>query len=76
MSRFVKTPVWAFHGARDPVVPVALSRAMIESLQKTGGNPKYTEYPRTKHDSWTPAYAEPDLLPWLFSQRREAGEGK
>jgi predicted peptidase len=63
-------PIWAFHGELDPVVPVARSRNMIAALRRAGGDPRYTEYPGEGHSCWTRAYHEPDLLPWLFSQRR------
>lgn len=63
-------PVWAFHGARDPIVPVERSRTAIAALRAAGGTARYTEYPHVGHDSWTYAFAEPDLLPWLFSHRR------
>jgi predicted peptidase len=46
------------------------SRSMIENLTKTGGHPRYTEYPRVGHNSWDRAFDEPELLSWLFSQRR------
>lgn len=63
-------PLWAFHGARDEVVRVERSRRIVAALQKAGGAPRYTEYPEVGHDSWSRAFAEPELLPWLFSQRR------
>ncbi|MFO0576652.1 MAG: PHB depolymerase family esterase [Polyangia bacterium] len=63
-------PLWAFHGARDEVVRVERSRRIVAALQKGGGAPRYTEYPEVGHDSWSRAFAEPELLPWLFSQRR------
>ncbi len=65
----VNTPVWTFHGDADPVVKVELSRAMIQAIREAGGNPRYTEYPGVGHDSWTPAFEEPDLLRWLTSHR-------
>ena len=65
-------PIWAFHGARDPVVPVERSRRMVAALKRCGGNVRYTEYPEVGHDSWKDALGEPNLLPWLFSQRRAA----
>ena len=65
--RMKDIPVWAFHGAEDNVVPVEYTRRMVESLRAAGGNPKYTEYAGTGHDSWTPAYEEPDLLDWMFA---------
>lgn len=63
-------PFWIFHGAADPVVPVELSRDIVEALKKAGASPKYTEYPGVGHDSWTQAYQEPELVEWLLSQRR------
>ncbi len=64
--------VWAFHGALDPAVPVIRSQEMIKALEAAGGQPLYSEYPYVKHDSWTIAYGEPELLPWMFAQKRGA----
>lgn len=64
------TPIWAFHGDADKVVPVERSRELIEALRQAGVNPRYTEYAGTGHDSWTPALAEPELLTWLFAQKK------
>ena len=64
-----KLPVWAFHGADDATVPVARSRDVIAALKARGGTPRYTEYPASErhgHFSWRPAYADPQLLPWMF----------
>lgn len=63
-------PISCFHGDEDRSVKVELSRTMIEALKAAGGAPKYTEYPGVGHDSWTATYANPDVLAWLFSQRR------
>jgi predicted peptidase len=62
-------PLWAFHGSLDDVNDVKYSRIMIEALKKSGGNPKYTEYPNVKHASWGLAYKEPGLFEWLFTQQ-------
>ncbi len=62
--------VWAFHGVEDPTVPLARSQEMIAALKAAGGSPLYSEYPYVKHDSWETAYGEPELLPWMFAQRR------
>lgn len=66
-----KFPAWIFHGAKDPVVDVNDSRKMYAALKAAGANVKYTEYPEAKHDSWNNVFAEPELLPWLFSQKRK-----
>ena len=65
-------PVWAFHGARDGVVPVARSRNMVAALRAAGACVRYTEYAGTGHDCWNPAGREPDLLPWLFGKCRDS----
>ncbi|MBO9573274.1 MAG: prolyl oligopeptidase family serine peptidase [Chitinophagaceae bacterium] len=61
-------PLWVFHGDADKIVPVSNSRLMVNALRKEGAKVKYTEYPGVGHDSWDNAFAEPDLLKWLFAQ--------
>jgi len=63
-------PIWVFHGESDKVVPVSNSRLMVNSLRAAGAQVKYSEYPGVGHDSWTNAFAEPQLLEWLFDQKR------
>jgi predicted amidohydrolase YtcJ/acetyl esterase/lipase len=67
-----KTPVWAFHGDADALIPVTETRRLVEALRKSGGNSSYTEYAGVNHDAWTPALAEPDLPAWLLAQKRGA----
>ena len=69
-ARVKDMAIWAFHGDADKAVPVERTREMIEALRAAGGHPLYSEYPGVEHDSWTAAYQEPELLPWLFAQRR------
>lgn len=64
-----RIPVWMFHAADDPVVPVVRSRQMTDALRHFGVIPRLTEYPAALtigHASWRPAYADPELVPWLF----------
>jgi predicted peptidase len=68
-SRLVRTPVWAFHGEKDEAVSVERSRSMIAAIKKAGGSPKYTEYGGAGHVIWDQVFSEPDLLPWVFTQR-------
>ncbi len=63
-------PTWVFHGAKDSVVPVERSMAMVESLKKDGAAPKLTVYPTAGHDSWTETYNNPELYEWLLAQKR------
>ncbi|GAB4408937.1 MAG: dienelactone hydrolase family protein [Microscillaceae bacterium] len=64
-------PIWNFHGALDAVVKPSRSRNMIQALQAAGGQVRYTEYPDVQHGSWKPAYAEPEFLHWLFTQKKK-----
>jgi predicted peptidase len=69
-KRIRKTEFWIFHGDKDAVVSVANSRKMVSRLKHLKARVKYTEYPNVNHNSWDNAFAEPDLLPWLFSNKR------
>ena len=69
--RIATLPIWAFHGARDTVIPVTESRKLIAAIRKVGGHPRYTEYRTIGHDIWIPAFSEPGLVDWVFSQHRE-----
>ena len=62
-------PIWIFHGDKDPVISVSNSRLLYNTLNSRLTKAKYTEYPNVSHDSWKNAFAEKDLLPWLFSQK-------
>jgi predicted peptidase len=69
-SALVGVPIWAFHGDVDNRVPVEKSREMIAAIKAAGGNPKYTELKDVGHDSWTPAYSDPDgVIKWMFEQK-------
>lgn len=69
-DRVVGLPIWAFHVDGDPVMKVKYTRNMIDAIRSAGGNPRYTEYKGTSHGDLLRAYKEPELLPWLFVQRR------
>lgn len=69
-AKIADVPLWVFHGAKDDTVPPQFSRDMVRAIQAAGGHPGYCEYPDVGHDSWTCAFEEPRLLPWLFAQRR------
>ncbi|MCA1808098.1 MAG: prolyl oligopeptidase family serine peptidase [Lentisphaerae bacterium] len=69
-ARIAHLPIWAFHGEQDPTVPVSGSRDMRAAIKIAGGEMKYTEYPGVGHKSWENAWAEKDLVPWLFKQKK------
>jgi predicted peptidase len=64
-------PVWAFHGAKDPVVKLAESERMVNALKQLGCREvQLTIYPEAGHDSWTEAYNDPKLYEWLLAHKR------
>lgn len=65
-----KVPLWIFHGNNDSVVPVDHSMVMADAVRNNGGDPKLTIYPGVDHNSWDNAFAEPQLIPWLFSHSK------
>ena len=69
-AAMARLPMWVFHGSADDVVPVAASHELVARVRELGGAPRYTVYPGVGHDSWTPAYADPEVLAWLLAQRR------
>ncbi|MGA3145452.1 MAG: prolyl oligopeptidase family serine peptidase [Verrucomicrobiota bacterium] len=64
-------PVWAFHGAKDPVVPPIESEHMVGLLKQLGDKDvKLTIYPDALHDCWTQTYANPELFEWFLKHSR------
>ncbi len=70
VEKFKNVPVWAFHGEDDEAVPVAATKNMITALETAGGSPKVTYYPDTGHDSWTATYSNPEVIRWIFQQKK------
>ena len=62
-----KVPVWAFHGAKDRVVPIERSQDLVNTLKELGVDVKFTIYPDAGHDSWTETYDNPKIYDWLLS---------
>ncbi len=65
-----KTELWVFHGANDDVVSPQLSVNMVNAYLNAGGKPNFSLYADDDHNSWDSAFAEPQLLTWLFSKSK------
>jgi predicted peptidase len=63
-------PVWAFHGALDPTVPLSASQEMVDAVRGAGGDVRFTVYPNVAHDSWTKTYNDQEVYDWLLSHRK------
>ena len=64
------TPFWIFHGGMDDIISVDYAHSMNDALSEAGGHPILTIYPNANHNSWDPAFAEPELLKWLFAHKK------
>jgi len=73
-KRLAHVPVWTFHGAKDKIVPIEVTRLIVESMKKGSGSVKFTVYPDAGHDAWTRTYENPEVWKWLLSQRRRSAE--
>jgi predicted peptidase len=61
-----RVKLWVFHGESDDVVPLYHSQRMVDAIKKDKGDVRFSVYPGVGHNSWENAFAEPELLPWLF----------
>jgi predicted peptidase len=64
------TPVWAFHGSDDRVIPAEQSRMMVKALHDRGNQARYTEYGGEGHGIWDRVYSDPDVVHWMLAQRK------
>lgn len=65
-------PVWAFHGTEDGAVPYQRSVEMIEAIHKAGGRKaRFTTLKHVGHNSWSAAYATPELYEWFNRNHRQ-----
>jgi predicted peptidase len=56
-NSYKNTPLWAFHGAVDTVVPASGSRNTIAAIENAGGTrERYTELAGQNHVIWGPIY--------------------
>jgi predicted peptidase len=62
--------IWAFHGEKDPTIPLDRMRELVAALQAAHGHPMFTIYPNGVHYHAKNGLHERNLLPWMFAQRR------
>jgi predicted esterase len=70
VPKLLKLAVWAFHGAKDQVVPLADSKQMVDAIQAAGGNARLTIYPDRGHDTCNVTFSNNEVDDWLLRQRR------
>ena len=63
-------PFWAFHGDKDNVIKLADQQKTVDAMKKAGVQIKFTIYEGVGHNSWSRAYANPEIYKWLLDQKR------
>lgn len=66
-----KVSLWLFHGDIDPVVPSTFSEQFNRRLKREHAAVRFNLYHGVAHDCWLKAFAEPDLMSWLFAQKKQ-----
>ncbi|MCE5341114.1 MAG: prolyl oligopeptidase family serine peptidase [Planctomycetaceae bacterium] len=70
-AKYIKTPVWAFHGAKDDTVPMVRSQEMVDVMKTNGVEVEFTIYPELGHNCWDAAYANEQLYKWFLKHKRD-----
>ena len=68
-----QVPIWAFHGAKDPTIPLDRMNELIRALHAAahGTTAMFTVVPNGVHyDAKNAALHDPNFLPWIFAQRK------
>lgn len=72
LDRLKETPLWIFHGEKDPVVPARESKDIFSYLQSAGAKDvKLTLYEDLEHDSWTRTYANDEIYRFLLDRQKQ-----
>lgn len=65
-------PIWVFHGDQDNAIPIKHSNAMVEAIKAAGGSQiRYTTLEHVGHNSWSAAYASPDIYDWMLQHTKD-----
>ena len=69
-KNLVSLPIWVFHGDKDTAVPYKDSVEMVAAIREAGGEKvRFTSLEHVGHNSWSAAYATPELFSWFAKQR-------
>lgn len=63
------TPIWAFHGAKDDIVPLEQMTSMITAIEQHQGDVRLTIYPDLGHDIMKETLRNQEIYTWLQEQK-------
>ena len=70
-AKIKNIPLWVFHGKQDEVVLPERSRRIVQALKKLDAPVQHTEYSTLGHSIWNETYYNPEVINWLFAQRKK-----
>jgi predicted peptidase len=68
-TRLKDMPIWAFHGAKDSLVPIGGDQELIEALKALGNIVRFTVLPLRDHDILD-VYENQELYSWFLEHVR------
>jgi hypothetical protein len=71
LARLKNMPVWAFHGAEDPLVPLADAQKTVDALKQAGAEVRFTILADHDHDAWSGAFLSQAFYDWLLQHHLE-----
>ena len=76
-AKLKDVPIWAWHGGADETVPPKHSWDMITAIKKAKGRrAKLTLLEEIGHNSWSAAYATPELYSWFDKHQKKEPESE
>lgn len=70
-SKMTNIPIWIYHGELDDTVSIEKSEKMYNAITAAGGKKiKFTRLDNTSHSAWLEAFADRELISWMFSQNK------
>ena len=71
-ERIKAIPVWAVHGAEDPIVPLSAAQKTVDAIRSAGGQVQFTVVEGGGHNIWTEIYSDPAFYMWLLDHSRSS----
>lgn len=65
-SKLKGLSVWAFHGAKDTVIPLDESTTMVDAVRQAGGTAELTVYQEAGHDIGHRPFLEQRVIEWML----------
>lgn len=67
-------PIWAFHGRQDTIVRISEQQRIVDYLQPSHPNLKFSIDEGGNHFIWDFVYADHDIYSWMLEQQKVSSE--